>query len=55
MTAVITIYRQDGTLGLGPLWADLNGNKISLWDGTRGGDDRNGEHQEETEEDSVGN
>lgn len=34
MTAVITIYPQDGTLGLGPLWVDLNGNKISLWDGT---------------------
>lgn len=47
MTAVITIYPQDGTLGLGPLWVDLNGNKISLWDGTRGGDERDGEHPEE--------
>lgn len=26
MTAVITIYPQDRTLGLGPLWVDLNGN-----------------------------
>lgn len=47
MTVVITIYPQDGTLGLGPLWVDLNGNKISLWDGTREGDDRDGEHPEE--------
>lgn len=55
MTAVIKIYRQDGTLELDPLWVDLNGNKISLWDGTRGGGNKDREHLEETEEDSVGN
>lgn len=38
MTAAITISPQDGTLGLVPLWVDLNRNKISVQDGTRGRD-----------------
>lgn len=39
MTAVITIYRRDGTLGLGPLCVDLNGikiNKLMGWNARKG-------------------